>query len=103
MSEMEQAPEVPKRSADSQPTHVPEIIFFKDVFKGDSWRTVFNSSWVGDDWNDRISSCVVVSGSWTLYQHRDYGGESVTIGLGYKDFTGTEWDNRISSFAADDW
>jgi Peptidase inhibitor family I36 len=32
-------------------------------------------TWVGSDWNDTISSIIVVSGTWQFYTDANYGGE----------------------------
>jgi len=46
---------------------LPEVVVFQDVnFGGNSWRINLNYSYVGDDWNDTISSIIVISGTWTF-------------------------------------
>jgi Beta/Gamma crystallin len=69
-------------------TNLPEIVVFKDAnFGGDSWRTNLDYSWVGSDWNDSISSLIVVSGTWRLYENIDYnrdgGAQSNLLTPGY--------------------
>ena len=61
-------------------------------------------SFVGWDWNDRISSLGIPAGKTVvLYEHSDFGGESITLtssvsdlrdvgGLGYG-----WWNNQVSS------
>jgi Beta/Gamma crystallin len=57
-------------------TNLPEIVVFKDAnFHGDEWRTNLDYTWVGSDWNDTISSIIVVSGTWQFYTDANYGGE----------------------------
>ena len=42
--------------------------------------------YVGDDWNDKISSVVVVSGTWQFFEHAGFGGASTIVGPGYYQF-----------------
>jgi hypothetical protein len=72
---------------------LPEIVVYKDInFGGDSWRFNMPPGWgwsyVGDDWNDSISSVVVVSGTWQFFNNAgfDYGDDVVTIYPGYYSF-----------------
>jgi len=70
---------------------LPEIVVYKDAnFSGDSWRFNFPPGWgwsyVGDNWNDTISAVVVVSGTWTFFEHAGFGGASTTVGPGYYKF-----------------
>lgn len=64
---------------------LPEIEVFEHInFGGASWRTNLNYLYVGGWWNDRISSIIVVRGTWRFYQHRDYQGA-------YWDLTGPNY------------
>lgn len=70
-----------------------------------------NVRYVGDRWNDKISSVVpVCQGKWTvMYQHRDYKGEAIAIKntaktcryyfnlTDYKLSNGKNWNDRVSS------
>ena len=48
----------------------PEIVVFQDInFGGAEWRTNLGYSYVGDDWNDKISSVIVISGTWQFFEH----------------------------------
>lgn len=52
---------------------LPEITVCEDIdFGGDAWRTSFAYSYVGDDWNDKISSFIIYSGYYQFYRHRDF-------------------------------
>ena len=52
---------------------LPEITVFEHRdFEGDSWRTSFAYSYVGDDWNDKISSFIIHAGSYQFYEHADF-------------------------------
>ena len=37
-------------------------------------RISWVGSWVGSWWNDRISSIIVVNGTWRFYEHKDLQG-----------------------------
>jgi hypothetical protein len=66
---------------------LPEIEVFEHVdFGGDHWRTSFGYSYVGDDWNDKISSFIIYSGSFQFFEHANFGHSSwspVTLGPGH--------------------
>lgn len=75
---------------------LPEVEVFSDAnFQGNSWRFNLPPNWgwtyVGDDWNDTISSVVVVSGQWQFFENATnfddgQGGASVTHGPGYYSY-----------------
>ena len=83
---------------------VPEVVLYSDgSFGGDEWRTNLNYSWVGSDWNDSISSIIVVSGTWQFYGDANFSGTySRPIGPGYYPFVQDDfvnlWNDSISSF-----
>lgn len=85
---------------------LPEVTVFEHRdFQGDSWRTTFGYSYVGDDWNDQISSIIVHSGYFEFYEHADYGSEHwgpVRLGPGQYAFVGdySIWNDTISSWKA---
>lgn len=71
-------------SANAGTVHVPEIVLYWDsTYGGESWRTNMSYSYVGDHWNDQISSIIVVSGVWEFFEHKDFGGAKWTYGPGY--------------------
>ena len=83
--------------------HLPEVVLFEHRgFGGAERRTNFSYIWVGDWWNDKISSIVVVSGTWRFFEHRDYGGRSWDLGPGYYDWVEAVGipNDLISSFKA---
>lgn len=43
-------------------------------------------SYVGDDWNDSISSVIVLSGTWMFFENGGFGGASATVGPGWYQF-----------------
>lgn len=64
--------------------HLPEVVIFEHIdFGGANDRTNLNWYYVGDWWNDRISSIIVVSGVWRFYQHWHYEGAYWDLGPGY--------------------
>jgi hypothetical protein len=85
---------------------LPEIVVYFDAnWGGAEWRTNLDYLYVGDDWNDQISSIVVVSGTWQLFEHANFGGAaSNLLGPGYYSFVENPDVNMandsISSFKA---
>jgi hypothetical protein len=75
---------------------LPEIEVFSDAgFEGNSWRFNWPPDWgwtyVGDDWNDTISSVIILSGQWQFFENATnfndgQGGASVTLGPGYYSY-----------------
>ncbi len=82
---------------------LPEVIVFDHAgFKGAYARTNLSFHYLGDFWNDRISSLIVVSGVWRFYRDDHYKGDHWDLGPGYYDsfFTEAGPDDVISSFKA---
>jgi hypothetical protein len=83
---------------------LPEVVVYWDAnWGGESWRTNLNELYVGDHWNDQISSIIVVSGTWQFFEHANFGGAaSHPIGPGYYSFVESPVVNiandSISSF-----
>jgi hypothetical protein len=64
--------------------HMPEVVVCEHIdFGGAEWRTNLGWSYVGDFWNDKISSIIVVSGTWRFYEHANLGGQFWDLGPGY--------------------
>jgi hypothetical protein len=59
-------------------------------------------NFIGDFWNDRISSLIVVSGVWRFYRDEYYKGAHWDLGPGYYEsfFTEKGPDDVVSSFQA---
>jgi hypothetical protein len=74
------------------------VVYFDANFRGESWRTGADISYVGDHWNDQISSIRVLSGYWEFYWDADYRGEVLRYGPGNYPFVGDHWNDQISSF-----
>lgn len=51
-------------------------------YGGASLSTQFNSSYVGNDWNDKTSSIYISSGTWRFYEHAGYQGNYTDLGPG---------------------
>lgn len=93
--------ELVKRSGAERAERLPECVVFEHWhFEGDSWRTNLGWSYVGDAWNNRISSLIVVSGTWLFCELTDFGGWGKELGPGYVWFVPDAGipDDQISSF-----
>ena len=69
---------------------------------GWSYRTSLRISYIGDDWNDQISSMFVHSGTWRFYEHADFVGEHFDLPPGYHNVPGG-WNDRVSSYEPISW
>lgn len=54
--------------------------------------------YVGDFWNDKISSIKVDSGTWEFFEDANFQGSSFLLTPGEYAWIGDEWNDRISSF-----
>ncbi len=82
---------------------LPELIVYDHIgFKGASARTNLSFNFLGDFWNDRISSVIVVSGVWRFYRDEYYKGDHWDLGPGFYEcfFTHAGPDDVVSSFKA---
>jgi hypothetical protein len=82
---------------------MPELVVFDHIgFKGASARTNLSFHYLGDFWNDRISSLIVVSGVWRFYRDEYYKGDHWDLGPGFYEsfFKDKGPDDVISSFQA---
>ena len=82
---------------------LPELIVYDHVgFKGAYARTNLSFHFLGDFWNDRISSLIVVSGVWRFYRDEYYKGDYWDLGPGFYEcfFTEAGPDDVVSSFQA---
>jgi hypothetical protein len=82
---------------------LPELIIYDHTgFKGAYARTNLSFNYVGDFWNDRVSSLIVVSGVWRFYRDEYYKGDHWDLGPGYYEsfFTAKGPDDVVSSFQA---
>ncbi len=72
---------------------LPSIIVFKDSgFNqfGEGASMSFPPNWgysyVGDSWNDSISSVIVLSGTWRFFENAGFKGAHATVGPGWYQF-----------------
>ena len=82
---------------------LPEIVVYDHVgFKGAYARTNLSFHYLGDFWNDRISSVIVVNGVWRFYRDEYYKGDHWDLGPGFYEcfFTEAGPDDVVSSFQA---
>ena len=82
---------------------LPELIVYDHVcFQGAYARTNLSFHYLGDFWNDRISSLIVVSGIWRFYRDEYYKGDHWDLGPGFYEsfFTEAGPDDVVSSFQA---
>ena len=82
---------------------LPELVVYDHIgFKGAYARTNLSFNYIGDFWNDRISSLIVVSGVWRFYRDEYYKGPHWDLGPGYYEsfFTEKGPDDVVSSFQA---
>ena len=82
---------------------LPEVIIYDHVgFRGAYARTNLSFHYLGDFWNDRISSLIVVNGVWRFYRDEYYKGDHWDLGPGFYEcfFTDAGPDDVVSSFQA---
>jgi Beta/Gamma crystallin len=82
---------------------LPEIVVYDHVgFKGAYARTNLSFHFLGDFWNDRISSVIVVNGVWRFYRDEYYKGDYWDLGPGFYEcfFNEAGPDDVVSSFQA---
>jgi hypothetical protein len=83
--------------------HLPEVVIYDHICFGGAYaRTNLSFHFIGDFWNDRISSLIVVSGVWRFYRDEYYKGDHWDLGPGYYEsfFTAKGPDDVVSSFQA---
>lgn len=62
---------------------IPQIQIYQHIdFGGHNEVTSLNWYYVGDWWNDKISSIVIYTGRWRFYQHWHYEGAHWDLGPG---------------------
>ena len=76
-----------------------EAIVYRDShFRGEPRRLSSDTPWVGDQWNDRISSIRVLSGNWVFFSDRDYRGAGLPVDRRDEVVSlDGGWNDRISS------
>jgi beta/gamma crystallin len=92
-----------EEAANSEIARLPELVVYDHIgFGGAYARTNLSFHFIGDFWNDRISSLIVVSGVWRFYRDEYYKGDHWDLGPGYYEsfFTEKGPDDVVSSFQA---
>ena len=82
---------------------LPEVIVYDHTgFRGAYARTNLSFHYLGEFWNDRISSLIVVNGVWRFYRDEYYKGDFWDLGPGFYEsfFKDKGPDDVISSFQA---
>jgi hypothetical protein len=82
---------------------LPEVIIYDHTgFKGAYCRTNLSFHYLGEFWNDRISSVIVVNGVWRFFRDEYYKGDHWDLGPGFYEcfFTDAGPDDVVSSFQA---
>ena len=82
---------------------MPEIVIYDHVgFRGAYARTNLSFLFLGDFWNNRISSLIIVSGVWRFYRDDYYKGDHWDLGPGFYEcfFKDRGPDDVVSSFQA---
>ena len=86
--------------------NLPEVVVYEDIQYGGAEKRT-NLIWpnVGSFWNDKISSIIVVSGTWEFFEDVNYQGRSWTLTPGYY-----KWvvdfgipNDIISSYRVNSW
>lgn len=76
----------PPIAFDSRPANalqIPQVQIYEHIdFGGNNEVTSLNWYYVGDWWNDKISSIVIYSGRWRFYLHWHYEGPHWDLGPG---------------------
>lgn len=77
---------------------LPEVVIYEDHdYGGPSHRTNLNFRRMSQEFNDKISSIVVVRGKWRFYRDANYTGDYWDLDVGYYPKLGSVSD-VISSF-----
>ena len=66
-------------------------------YRGESRHLTEDTPWVGDAWNDRVSSVVIRSGRWAFFQDPEYRGERLVLEPGRYSTMVDRWDDVVSS------
>ncbi|HEX8610621.1 MAG TPA: peptidase inhibitor family I36 protein [Telluria sp.] len=88
-------------AAAEEPSAATPVCFYEHVnFAGASLCTSESQSWIGNSWNDRISSVKIASGySLKLYEHAALGGRSIWLQGDVDNLTQFQFNDSASSLA----
>jgi len=74
-------------------------IFTDAQFSGSASPSLNKSyPYVGEFWNDKISSIKIESGTWEFFEHADFRGRSFRLAPGNYAYVTNTWNDVISSF-----
>jgi Beta/Gamma crystallin len=72
------------------------VVYPETNFAEPSWAVNADQPDLGD-WDKRISSVRVVSGTWDFFTEKNFGGETIRISKGEQADLGPDWKDQISS------
>ena len=82
---------------------LPEVVVYHDHdYGGHHHRTNLNFRRMSNELNDKISSIVVVRGTWRFYREQNYKGDYWDLDVGYYPNIGA-LNDEISSFQCIAW
>jgi hypothetical protein len=73
-------------------------VFWEPNFAGERLLAKQDVPYVGDQWNDHVTSIEIKSGAWEFYQDPEYGGDMIKMVAGPYPRLEDNWTGRISSF-----
>ncbi len=93
------APAAAPPVAAAEPRKGCEIEVFSDRnLSGASFKTTEDQPLLNDQWDKKISSINVISGTWDFSTEAQFNGDAMRLAPGsYRDL-GPNWDDQISSF-----
>jgi len=74
------------------------IVYWDRDYGGASQVFYSGEPYIGDDWNDKVSSVRVVAGVWSFFWDQRFEGERFVAGPGGYRYVGDHWNDQISSF-----
>jgi hypothetical protein len=72
-------------------------VYWDAEFGGEALELSDSIAFVGQHWNDQISSIVIHRGYWVFYWDADYKGEELRLGPGKYPLIPERWNDQISS------
>lgn len=75
-----------------------EIFLDSEFSGGGSGEINQDAAYVGDVWNDKISSIKVCSGTWEFFEDANFQGNSFRLTPGNYSYVTNSWNDKISSF-----
>jgi hypothetical protein len=72
-------------------------VYWDANFGGEARTLHGDVAFVGQRWNDQISSIIVHRGKWIFYRDAGFSGETLTATPGAYAYVGDHWNDQISS------